>query len=88
MRLTKAGVAEMVVKCDTKVALISPGAVISIKAILAPVDTTAAGDNFNAAYLAARLSGKTQAEAAIAGIRLAGLVVTHRGALTPRSVMP
>jgi 2-dehydro-3-deoxygluconokinase len=52
------------------------------------VDTTAAGDSFSAAYLAARLRGLSPLEAAEAGHRLAGAVVAHRGAIIPRSEMP
>ena len=52
------------------------------------VDTTAAGDSFSAAYLAARLRGATPLEAARAGHRLAGAVVGHRGAIIPRTAMP
>lgn len=54
----------------------------------AVVDTTAAGDSFAAAYLAARLSGVRPVEAARAGHRLAGVVVCHPGAIIPRSAMP
>ena len=52
------------------------------------VDTTAAGDSFAAAYLAARLLGEEPTDAARAGHRLAGAVVRHRGAIIPRSAMP
>jgi 2-dehydro-3-deoxygluconokinase len=52
------------------------------------VDTTAAGDSFAAAYLAARLSGADPADAARAGHRLAGAVVGRRGAIIPRTAMP
>jgi 2-dehydro-3-deoxygluconokinase len=52
------------------------------------VDTTAAGDSFSAAYIAARLAGATPVEAARAGHRLAGVVVCHPGAIIPRSAMP
>jgi len=52
------------------------------------IDTTAAGDSFAAAYLAARLGGAEPAAAAVAGHRLAGAVVRHRGAIVPRSAMP
>lgn len=52
------------------------------------VDTTAAGDSFAAAYLAARLRGVAPTDAARAGHRLAGAVVRHRGAIIPRSAMP
>ena len=52
------------------------------------VDTTAAGDSFAAAYLAARLAGAAPEEAARAGHRLASVVVCHPGAIIPRSAMP
>jgi 2-dehydro-3-deoxygluconokinase len=54
----------------------------------AVVDTTAAGDSFAAAYLAARLAGAVPEQAARAGHRLAGRVVCHPGAIIPRSAMP
>jgi len=52
------------------------------------VDTTAAGDSFAAAYLNARLSGRSPQSAAVAGHRLAGQVVRYRGAIIPRGAMP
>jgi 2-dehydro-3-deoxygluconokinase len=52
------------------------------------VDTTAAGDSFAAAYLAARLNGADPVEAARAGHHLAGVVVCYPGAIIPRSSMP
>ena len=52
------------------------------------VDTTAAGDSFAAAYLNARLSGKSPEAAAQSGHRLAGQVVRYRGAIIPRDAMP
>jgi 2-dehydro-3-deoxygluconokinase len=52
------------------------------------VDTTAAGDSFAAAYIAARLAGAVPIEAAQAGHRLAGVVVCHPGAIIPRAAMP
>ncbi len=52
------------------------------------VDTTAAGDSFAAAYLAARLAGAEPAAAAQKGHALAGAVVQHRGAIIPRAAMP
>lgn len=52
------------------------------------IDTTAAGDSFSAAYLAACLKGASPVEAAKAGHRLAGAVVAHRGAIIPRTAMP
>lgn len=52
------------------------------------VDTTAAGDSFAAAYLAARLAGAEPRAAARAGHRLAGAVIRHPGAIIPRAAMP
>ncbi len=48
------------------------------------VDSTAAGDSFNAGFLAAFLSGQTTTDACAAGHALASKVVQHRGALLPR----
>jgi 2-dehydro-3-deoxygluconokinase len=52
------------------------------------VDTTAAGDSFAAAYVAARLQGADPAAAARAGHHLAGVVVCYPGAIIPREAMP
>lgn len=48
------------------------------------VDTTAAGDSFNGAYLAAYLSGNTGTQCLRAGHDLAARVVGFRGAIIPR----
>jgi 2-dehydro-3-deoxygluconokinase len=57
-------------------------------AIRPVVDTTAAGDSFSAAYIAARLAAVAPVEAAQAGHRLGGVVVGYPGAIIPRSAMP
>ncbi len=48
------------------------------------VDATAAGDSFNAGFLAARLRGADTAEAARLGHRCAAIVIGHHGAIVPR----
>ena len=63
-------------------------ALVEAEPVLAVVDTTAAGDSFAAAYLAARLAGADPCAAARAGHRLAGVVVGHPGAIIPREAMP
>ena len=89
-RLAHLGVGEIAVKRGAEGATLfratEPATVdVPIPAAVTPVDTTAAGDSFNAAYLAARLAGLPMDQAALAGHRLAGVVVAHRGAIAPRS---
>lgn len=50
------------------------------------VDTTAAGDTFNAGYLAAHLAGKSPAEAATQANRCAGIIIRHRGGVIDKQV--
>ncbi|MBC9247661.1 sugar kinase [Paracoccus sp. 11-3] len=51
-----------------------------------PVDTTAAGDSFNAGYLAAMIQGADCATAIRAGHALSRQVIRYRGALVPEAV--
>ena len=57
-----------------------------VQGSLAPkvVDTSGAGDSFNGAYLAARLTGRDPMEAAKAGLAMAAKVVGFPGAVIPR----
>jgi 2-dehydro-3-deoxygluconokinase len=87
LRLRAMGAGEVVVKCGPDGALFTPGHWARTTPNPAPVDTTAAGDSFNAAYLARRLSGLDAEAAAQAGNRLAGRVIAHRGALIPLAEM-
>lgn len=48
------------------------------------IDTTGAGDAFNAGFLAARGAGQDPVQAAHSANRLAALVIQHRGAILPR----
>jgi 2-dehydro-3-deoxygluconokinase len=52
------------------------------------VDTTAAGDAFNAGFLAARARGQEPLTAAQSANRVAALVIQHRGAILPRQLTP
>jgi 2-dehydro-3-deoxygluconokinase len=83
---------------ETILKLLTPGTIVRFAGVSQEVrpepltepvvDTTAAGDSFSAAYIAARLAGAEPVEAARAGHRLAGIVVCHPGAIIPRSAMP
>jgi len=82
---------EVVLKLAEPAVRISHGGneqTIAAEPVADVIDTTAAGDSFAAAYLAARLGGAEPAAAAMSGHRLAGAVVRHRGAIVPRSAMP
>ena len=87
-RLQAFGVQEIVVKNGPNSALVAAAGAreaAPVPEVVVPVDPTAAGDGFNAGYLAARLAGRGASEAAQAAHRLAGQVIRHRGAITPRA---
>lgn len=87
-RLQSFGIAEVALKRGPQGALaIVDGRTLDVPvpAAVTPLDTTAAGDSFNAAYLAARLGGQPAEAAVVAGHRLAGVVIQHRGAIVSRA---
>jgi len=87
-RLKAFGVNEIVVKNGPNSALVAFAGQresVPVPDVVVPVDTTAAGDGFNAGYLAARMAGRGAAEAANAAHRLAGEVIRHRGSIVPRA---
>jgi 2-dehydro-3-deoxygluconokinase len=87
-RLQAFGVNEIVVKNGPNHALVAVGSqrdAVPVAEVVVPVDATAAGDAFNAGYLAARIAGRGPAEAAEAAHRLAGEVIRHPGSIVPRA---
>jgi len=87
-RLQAFGIGEIVVKNGPSSALVATAGTqefVPVPEVMVPVDSTAAGDGFNAGYLAARLSGTEPAQAAGAAHRLAGDVIRHHGAFVPRA---
>ncbi|MSP50117.1 MAG: sugar kinase [Alphaproteobacteria bacterium] len=91
MRMRDLGVAEVVVKnADEPCLVVTSGGETQVfgQLVPQPVDTTAAGDSFNAAYLASRIKGARPAEAAAAGHVLAAEVIRHPGAVIPKTAMP
>jgi 2-dehydro-3-deoxygluconokinase len=87
-RLQAFGIGEIVVKNGPNSALVATAGTqefVPVPEVMVPVDTMAAGDGFNAGYLAARLSGMEPAQSAIAAHRLAGDVIRHHGAFVPRA---
>jgi 2-dehydro-3-deoxygluconokinase len=89
-RLRKLGVAEVVVKLGERGCYVGAGDTghnVAAIAIARPVDTTAAGDSFNAAYITGRISGLDPLASARKGNELAAIVVQHPGAIIPRAAM-
>jgi len=81
------GCKEIVVKCGIAPTLYFDGEsvkFVSLEEIVKPIDTTAAGDSFNGAYMAARLKGFPMEEAIIYGQCCAGEVIQHQGAIIPK----
>ncbi len=85
------GVTEVVVKQGQSPCLISldgDQVQLSSERVERVVDTTSAGDSFNAGYLSGRLQDKAPMEAARIGHQLAATVIQYPGAIIPRQAMP
>ncbi len=83
-RIAGYGVKEIVVKDGGNPCVVSLDAnlfSVAPEPVQDIVDTTGAGDSFNAGYLAARMSGQEPVDAAKLGHRVAGRVIRERGAL-------
>ena len=81
------GATQVIVKLGAQGCLVScPSGTQRVPAVPVAevIDTTGAGDAFNAGFLAARRAGHSAAQAAAAAHRLAALVIQHRGAILPR----
>jgi 2-dehydro-3-deoxygluconokinase len=89
-RLHMRGVAEVAIKLGPGGCFLSSAEFtgeIPAEPVDAVVDSTAAGDSFNAGYLAARLFGADPPAAARLGHRLAARVIAHPGAIIPAAAM-
>ncbi|MGL5666403.1 MAG: sugar kinase [Shewanella sp.] len=88
-RLRVSGVQQAVVKqgasgcCYQALQTGQPAFTIPTQAVDRVVDTTSAGDSFNAGFLAGYLQGRAIEECARMGHRLAGIVIQHKGAIIP-----
>lgn len=83
-RWVAGGANEVVVKLGSEGCLTAQGLVAPLKS-LEPVDTTGAGDAFNAGYLHARLQQHGVVAAAKAGHELAAWTVMQHGGIPPRT---
>jgi 2-dehydro-3-deoxygluconokinase len=83
-RIAGYGVKEIVVKDGGSPCIVSMGTnlfSVAPEPVQDIVDTTGAGDSFNAGYLAARMANQDPVEAAKLGHSVAGRVIRERGAL-------
>ena len=90
-RLADLGITEIVVKNGSSPCTVATGKDISRFPVTPReqvVDTTAAGDSFNAGYISARLCGSDIATSVRTGQSLSGLVIQYPGAIIPRDAMP
>lgn len=88
-RLQGWGIKEIVLKLGPQGCLIADDtgvASVTTEPVKKVVDTTAAGDSFNAGYLGARLRGATARDSAMNGNRIAAVVIQHRGAIIARDL--
>jgi 2-dehydro-3-deoxygluconokinase len=84
------GVREVVVKLGSAGCLVlaeDQGVIAECGKSVLAVDTTGAGDSFNAGYISARMRGASRRQAAAFGNRLAAEVILHRGAIVPAAFL-
>ena len=89
-RISAEGVGEIALKRGPEGPLLwADGATHEGRYEPAPIvlDTTAAGDSFNAGYLAGRITGLSPIEAAQTGHALASQVIRHKGAIVETDIV-
>lgn len=89
-RLQSAGVKKVVLKMGSKGCLYTDFSsntpeLIATTPVKTVIDTTSAGDSFNAGFLSGYLTNRTPREAARQGHQLASTVIQHKGAIIPSS---
>jgi 2-dehydro-3-deoxygluconokinase len=83
------GIAEIVLKRGAEDVIILNGdqqTRVAVPKVANIVDTTAAGDTFNAGYLAARSAGESAEAAAAQACRCARVIIQHRGGVIDREL--
>lgn len=90
-RLQAHGIAEIVIKRGAQSVFLHTNGTnqyIDVTPVGRVIDTTAAGDSFNAGYMAARLKDRPPAKSVRIGAALAAEVIQHTGGVIPHAHMP
>ena len=89
-RLKTFGASEVILKMGTKGCLIGSASGIELvpAEVVTVVDSTAAGDSFNAGFMASRFKQHDLKTACNNANCLASIVIQHRGAIIPMTAMP
>jgi 2-dehydro-3-deoxygluconokinase len=90
-RLHRAGARALVIRHGSGAVLYSDEAGtinVATPPVASVIDTTSAGDAFNAGFLAGWLTGLGARESCRLGNALAGIVIQHRGAIIPAAATP
>ena len=89
--LSQFAISKIIIKCDDDGVYVyedtEPAQHHPFQAAARQVDSTAAGDSFAGTYLAAQLSGSSTKQSVIAAMKVARIVVQHKGAIAPREAM-
>lgn len=89
--LAAKGVRESVIRSGGEISsIMSGGVIVEVASLMVEkvVDTTAAGDSFSGAYIAARMHGCDIERAAETAHHMAAYVIGHKGAIAPVQKMP
>jgi len=87
-RYKNCGASEIIIKSGSNPTIFYNGEKVQalpLEEIITPIDTTAAGDSFNGAYMAARLNELDISDAIIYGQSCSTEVIKHQGAIIPKS---
>ncbi|GGB51909.1 sugar kinase [Shewanella inventionis] len=90
-RTQTAGVTELIIKRGAEDCIVienNQTSYVAATPVSNIIDTTAAGDSFNAGFLAKRLSQGSAVQAALAGHIMASTVIQYPGAIIPMVAMP
>lgn len=89
-RLNKIGIPKVVVKCGRNGAVFADFSAtttgnVPTEPVVNVIDTTSAGDSFNAGFLNGYLKGRSLSQCCKQGNQVAGIVIQHKGAIIDKA---